>query len=768
VTLATYLETLYPNSIHSVNLGQDLRSLDRLVAQRLEAVSQLERCLYINQYTHVRPMITVGNMLQQVDAIKHYSNLVDELNKAVLREQEIAWRLANHEDIESGANAFEVIESFLEVTEIGSVKKFLKAKTGSADKWMKRTKKLKKIPKADANGEGLDKRRMISGRTSSSRDNLVASVASAPIAIAEEIEGDIDVSFDDDYEYGVDTNPNRVISFSNFRGDDNALNLNSNGETSPTSKRKSANGKGADYGTSDETSLSAYQSVDRGSNKLYDDYRSNSIDEERPRVLHVYESSWSEWFSRILQSENFNDCWRAVKYGRVVEHHSEAEEAQALIRPPEQRKRFLSKAFVTFKSFTAATIARQVVHMQLAGRMAISEAPAPQDIYWFNMYATRTGLFWRRVVVETLVILLIIVWVAPVTLLSYVVSADALRTFFPWLDYLCERSAWASSIVGLAQPGALMAIMNLLPPILSGLAILEGCICYSANQFKTFDRYFTFQVINVFLVTTIAGSVIDVVKELYLSPSSAYILLGGSLPKMGAYFLNYMVVKAFVGLGMELMRMPAMLTAAVKYLISPNLTMRDRKLTPLFGGCRHLMNPGSFAYAKNYAQDTLQVVICFTFGCIAPLTIIGGMIYFLGATIIYKHQVLYVYEPAYETGGRWWPKMAACFVVAMLFAQVTLVGMMVLKEAYLQAYILGGLVAVTSFYYYHVASKFVPLAAQLPFDMAASMDLDNSKFVDELAGAELYTQPSLRTGPMVPECEFSFDLNGVKKESAHV
>jgi hypothetical protein len=258
---------------------------------------------------------------------------------------------------------------------------------------------------------------------------------------------------------------------------------------------------------------------------------------------------------------------------------------------------------------------------------------------------------------------------------------------------------------------------------------------------------------------------------------------------MGAYFLNYMVVKAFVGLGMELMRMPAMLTAAVKYLISPNLTMRDRKLTPLFGGCRHLMNPGSFAYAKNYAQDTLQVVICFTFGCIAPLTIIGGMIYFLGATIIYKHQVLYVYEPAYETGGRWWPKMAACFVVAMLFAQVTLVGMMVLKEAYLQAYILGGLVAVTSFYYYHVASKFVPLAAQLPFDMAACKGRFNNqnffviggaedntpptppkppKVVDELAGAELYTQPSLRTGPMVPECEFSFDLNGVKKESAHV
>ena len=52
---------------------------------------------------------------------------------------------------------------------------------------------------------------------------------------------------------------------------------------------------------------------------------------------------------------------------------------------------FLSKAFVTFKTFTAATTARQVVHMQLAGRMAVSEAPEPSDIIWQNMYTTRKG-----------------------------------------------------------------------------------------------------------------------------------------------------------------------------------------------------------------------------------------------------------------------------------------------------------------------------------------------------------------------------------------
>ena len=47
----------------------------------------------------------------------------------------------------------------------------------------------------------------------------------------------------------------------------------------------------------------------------------------------------------------------------------------------------------------------------------------------------------------------------------------------------------ASVSVDVIQPGALVAIMNLLPPILTGLAILEGCISFSSNQFRSFDRF---------------------------------------------------------------------------------------------------------------------------------------------------------------------------------------------------------------------------------------------------------------------------------------
>jgi hypothetical protein len=45
VTLGTYFETMYPNAVLSVRCGQDTQYLDRLIEQRLDAVTKLEvRC----------------------------------------------------------------------------------------------------------------------------------------------------------------------------------------------------------------------------------------------------------------------------------------------------------------------------------------------------------------------------------------------------------------------------------------------------------------------------------------------------------------------------------------------------------------------------------------------------------------------------------------------------------------------------------------------------------------------------------------------------
>lgn len=136
-TLATYFETLYPNAIVSVRLGQDLRYLDRLVDQRLVAVTELERSMYANYLGYKRPTVRVGKMSQKIDATRHYSNILSDLNSAILKEQEAAKIRANFSDKMSGIDSLSIIESFLQVTEIGSLKKLLKKQSGSSTKWLR-------------------------------------------------------------------------------------------------------------------------------------------------------------------------------------------------------------------------------------------------------------------------------------------------------------------------------------------------------------------------------------------------------------------------------------------------------------------------------------------------------------------------------------------------------------------------------------------------------------------------------------------------------
>ena len=192
------------------------------------------------------------------------------------------------------------------------------------------------------------------------------------------------------------------------------------------------------------------------------------------------------------------------------------------------------------------------------------------------------------------------------------------------------------------------------------------------------------------------------------------------------------------------------------HLRSHSLTLtasfdRDKRTAYWGGAIRSIDDPGWFPFGKIYAQDMLLVVLCATYSCISPLILVAGMIYFAFAAYFYTHQMLFVYEPIFETGGKWWPKVAQLYIVALLFAQSTMAGMMILKQAYYQAYLLFFLIMVTAGYFVRVHRIFVPVANQLPFDMATSLDLDLERHPDddETFGSDCFMQPAMR----VPKVE---------------
>eukprot|EP01041_Mallomonas_annulata_P009540 gene9540-19834_t len=648
-TLATYFDLLYPHSIQHVQLCQNIKYLDRLTIQQNYALRTLERCIYKSIHTKERPLTKVGGMTIPVDAISYHTRTLSDINKAIAIEQRIAYHLADVTDQVGAKEAITVIEKYLfhgngndtgSGSGSGSIRRLLEARGGTSPN--------------------------LWGKESS-------------IIVGQE------------QGQGQEQKQDRRTENSNGNGN------NSNEHSELT----------------DDIHRQQQQHQSRS--------RSRSHSQSQSHSHSIQKLSFNDWFMEMSYAPTMSDCWYVFRHGQPEDSNNisgsssssannlghgrgGADEESPLLASPVERRQFLSKAFVTFKTFTSATIARQVLHMQIPGRLAISEAPVPSDIIWGNLYVSRSAKTWRSVLVETLVVLLSIIWVAPVTLISLALSGEAIRSFAPDLDELCRE-------------------------------------------------YFTFQVLNTFLVSTVAGSVLDAILKVINNPPKIFVLLGESLPKMGGFFVLYIIMSTFSGLGVELIRIIPFVGAFLKELLTPNKTKRDRN-DVYISFIRNINNPTWFSYAKTYGQDMLIVLVCMTYSCIAPLILVAAILYFLCAIFVYKHQLLYVYEPIFETGGTFFPTIVRRIVFSLLVAQGTMLGLLILKEAFEKIVFILVLMVLTYGYLRYIRNLYESFAEHLPLDHAISLDMDLEETKKkktrmssggDMLDAEEYIQPSLRT-----------------------
>jgi hypothetical protein len=379
------------------------------------------------------------------------------------------------------------------------------------------------------------------------------------------------------------------------------------------------------------------------------------------------------------------------------------------------------KAFVVMRTFTAATIAIQSMHSSKPGSMQVSTAPEPRDILWDNIYMSKGAHRTRSVLGALLVMLIITFYVVPVAIVSLLVSETALVSLSPRLAQLSQASAFFSAVIALVQPLCIVGIQQLLPPLFMAIGKAEGIAAFSEVQMRTFSRYFLFQVINVFLATTIAGSIFDTTALIIEKPEVAFEMLGNSLPKMSSFFISFVTIKTFFGLGLELVRTMALVQATVRYLLFPNATLRMKR-KPM-AAMRAIDDPGWFPFHKILAQDMLVVVISVVFAVVAPLVTLPCMLFCLCSRIIWTHHHLYVYESVFESGGQFWPKIFRRFVFGLIIAQSTITGQFILKDARHEAYATMALMFLTYLFLRSTRARYDPTSSTLPLEVATVMDI---------------------------------------------
>ena len=227
-----------------------------------------------------------------------------------------------------------------------------------------------------------------------------------------------------------------------------------------------------------------------------------------------------------------------------LEHlNPKIEQLQAKVRSGDAK--YACSIFVEFFTQSDAQAAFQsVTHHQALHMSPRYIGVNPDEVVWSNLRI----LWWERVLRNyatiAFICVLIVFWAVPVAFVGVLSNIDQLRSQFSWLSWMYKIPPAIFGVVSGLLPAVLLAVlMALLPIILRLAAQLGGLPSKAAIELRTQNFYFAFQVVQVFLVATLASAATAVVPAIINNPLSAANLLATSLPKAYTVYVSYFIVQ---------------------------------------------------------------------------------------------------------------------------------------------------------------------------------------------------------------------------------
>lgn len=392
-------------------------------------------------------------------------------------------------------------------------------------------------------------------------------------------------------------------------------------------------------------------------------------------------------------------------------------EAARMQRPIRVMRR---SAFVSFTSLKSAQVAQQTLQSSNPIHMAISPAPHVDDIDWENVgLRFRTRALWR-LISSTLTALIVLFWTIPTAFVASLATVESLRRTLPFLNKAFDKYPALEDLFKQLAPLALVLLNALAPAVFSFLSAREGHPSNTEVRASKFTKLVFFQLIQIFFVTVIVGTVLDSLEEILDQPKKLIGMLGRSMPQQSTFFISYVIIRTGLSLVLELLRVVPIVVSALFRLFAPKLTKREREGKWL--GLRDISNTDAFDPTSEFADSFLVMLVTLTFAPIAPLVCYFTGWYFLVADVVYRRQVLFVYKPTFFALGAYWPRLYKFLIVALVVAQLTLIGLLSLKKAPVQVALVAVLAIVVLLFNHYMIQLFPRVAKHLPVTECARLD----------------------------------------------
>jgi len=298
----------------------------------------------------------------------------------------------------------------------------------------------------------------------------------------------------------------------------------------------------------------------------------------------------------------------------------------------------------------------------------------PEDIFWPNMQ-----IFWweritRRAVGASIITVLVIFWAIPSALVGMISNLTYLTNKITFLRFIYQLPSSLIGVITSLLPTIMMTLLMLiLPMIIRLMAKLSGAISIQQIEYYTQQSYFAFQVIQVFLVTTVASSITTVITQLMDNPSSVLSLLSSNLPKCSNFFISYVLFQGFSIAGGALLQVA---TLVLFYCLSQVLDNTPRKKWNRFN------NIGSYSWGTTFPIYTNLTVITLAYSIISPVILAFAGASFLILYICYQNNINYVFGQAPDALGIYYVRALFQSMVGVYLGEICLLGLFAVSKAW--------------------------------------------------------------------------------------
>ncbi|KAK6957812.1 hypothetical protein Daesc_000601 [Daldinia eschscholtzii] len=393
--------------------------------------------------------------------------------------------------------------------------------------------------------------------------------------------------------------------------------------------------------------------------------------------------------------------WCRIELARLI---PAVEAAQAEYRTGHCKK--IPSVFIEFYRQADAESAFQV----LSHHQALQMTPkyigiTPGEVVWSALKVSWWQRIVRRFAVLAFITALIIFWAIPVAVVGVISNVTYLSSisFLQWIRSIPD--VVLGFIQGLLPSIALSILMSLVPVIMRLCAKLSGEPSLSRVELFTQNAYFFFQLIQGFLVITLASSATAVGKQIADNPGSVTSILAENLPKASNFYISYFIVQ---GLGVASSVLSQVAGFVIFTIMYKFLAGTPRALYTKWA------NLSAISWGSVLPVYTNIAVISITYAAIAPLVLgfatIGLSLFYLA----WRYNVFFVTDTQVDTRGLIYPRALKQLFSGIYIAELCMIGIFATSVAIGPLVLMVAFLVFTILFHITLNNAIDPLLYNLP------------------------------------------------------